>query len=93
MFHFEVCLSVFKREDTLYLGALMNMSNININDLMSDNQNLQELDEQKSQEISGGGSTSKETKTIGIRVDQFPPGDGGCPACISGYDPRYDQTV
>lgn len=93
MFPFEVYLSLFRREDTLYLGAFVNMSNININDLMSDNEDLQELDERKSQKIRGGGSTSKETKTIGIRVDQYPPGDGGCLACFSACDPRYDETA
>jgi hypothetical protein len=90
MFHFEVCLSVFRREDTLYLGAFVNMSNIKIDDLMSDYENLQELDEQKSLQISGGKTTSK---TISIPIDWYPPGDGGCPACISGYDPRYDETA
>jgi hypothetical protein len=93
MFHFEVYLSVFRREDTLYLGAFVNMSNIEINDLISDNENLQELDERKSQEIRGGSSTSKESKTIGIPIDHFPPGDGGCLACFSACDPRYDEIA
>jgi hypothetical protein len=90
MFLFEVCLSVFRKEDTLYLGAFVNMGNIKIDDLMSDNENLQELDEQKSRQISGG---STKTKTISLPVDHYPPGDGGCPACLSGYDPRFDETI
>jgi hypothetical protein len=86
-------LSLFKRENTLYLGAFVNMSNIDINDLINDNESLQELDERKSHQIIGGSGTSKKTKTIGITIDQFPPGDGGCPACLSGYDPRYNETA
>lgn len=69
------------------------MNNIDINDLMSDNENLHELDEQEIQKIRGGSSESKETKTIGISVDQYPPGDGGCLACFSACDPRYDETA
>jgi hypothetical protein len=93
MFRIEVSSSQLRREDTLYLGAFGNMGNININDLISDSENLQELNEQKSRQIVGGRGTSQKTKTIGIPVEEFPPGEGGCPACLSGYDPRFDETA
>jgi hypothetical protein len=59
-----------------------------INDLTSDqDKSFEELDEQASQEIIGGADL---TTKIRLPNNQFPVGGAGCPACLSGLDPRYN---
>lgn len=65
------------------------MSDININNLIVEEaKDFKELDDRELHETKGGKSASK---SIHLPYNQFPPGGAGCPACISGLDPRYNS--
>jgi bacteriocin-like protein len=68
------------------------MNDLNFSNLSSNGtQEFKELSERELQEIQGGASNEK---TISLPVKPFTPkGGGGCPACLSGYDPRYDRAT
>ncbi|MGL5805779.1 MAG: hypothetical protein ACRC2R_08770 [Xenococcaceae cyanobacterium] len=69
------------------------MSDINIDNLVNDElQNFRKLDDlpqgvrshRELEKIQGGESAPK---SIRLPIDKFPPGGGGCLACLSGCHP------